>query len=254
MRHPWSILSLVVVAASSCSADDGAIDAPDEFCERFAAAACSTEVIQACQAADADACRSSQVAFCLAELPSASFSGKMARQCLEAVEGAYSDADLDAAELGTVLRFGPPCDQLSSGPGGDGDACSDRRDCDAPAGYQCVWHGSEAPGVCRRPVLTGPGEDCSAEGAVCTAGFHCDGSHCIAGEAAGNPCVRHEECGPSRYCGLLSVCEARLPVRAPCGFDQQCASNLCYRLSASEQVCSDRVRLSLSEPICDGLR
>src|SRR6476620_365700 len=118
MRHLPLVLSLAAAAAASCSAaDDGAPDTPDEFCEQFADGACNTEVVQACQAADAEACRSSQVAFCLGQLPASDFSGKTAEECLGAVKAAYEDADLDATELGTVLRLEAPCDRLVRGPG-----------------------------------------------------------------------------------------------------------------------------------------
>jgi hypothetical protein len=255
MRHIAFFFCLAAVAAaSSCSSEDGEPDSPDAFCERFAEAACNTEVVQACQAADTSACRSSQVAFCLGQLPASGFSGETADECLDAVETAYADADLDAAELGTVARFEAPCDRLVRGPGLQGAVCSDRRDCDAPAGFECVLQRDQITGTCERAVPTGPGEDCSAVGSVCTEGFYCDGSHCIAGESLGEACITHEQCGVSGYCGLLSECEARLPVRSPCGFDEQCSSGLCYQLSATEQVCTDRVRLSLSEPLCDDLR
>ena len=253
MRHIALFFCFAAAAAASCSSEDGVPDTPDEFCGEFAEAACNSEVVQACQAADASACRESQVAFCLGQLPASGFSGDAAESCLDAVESAYADADLDAAELGIVARFDAPCDRLVRGPGAQGATCTDRRDCDATAGFQCVLAG-EATGTCQRPVLTGPGEECSTVGAVCTEGFYCDGSHCIAGESVGEACVAHEQCGASGYCGLLSECEARLPVRSPCGFDEQCASGLCYRLTATEQVCTDRVRLSLSEPLCDDLR
>lgn len=254
MRHIALLFCFAAATAPSCSSDDGAPDTPDEFCDRFAEAACNTEVVQACQAADASACRESQVAFCLDELSAVRFSGDAAESCLEAVESAYADADLDAAELGVVIRFESPCDRVLRGPGVEGSVCTDRRDCDASAGFECVLPGGQAEGTCQRPVLTGPGEDCSTIGSVCTEGFYCDGSHCIAGESLGETCLTHAQCGARGYCGAVSECEARLPVRSPCGFDEQCASGLCYQLSATERVCTDRVRLSLSEPLCNDLR
>ena len=254
MRHFPFLFCFAAAVVAACSADEGGPDSPDKFCERFAEAACNTEVVQACQAADVATCRSSQGAFCLAQLSAADFSGETAEQCLDAVEAAYSDADLDAAELGTVLRFEAPCDRLQRGPGVEGAPCSERRDCDATAGFECILGAGQVTGTCQLPVVTGPGEDCSAIDSICTQGFYCDGSHCIAGESLGERCVRHDQCGATGYCGLLSVCETRLPVRSACGFDEQCASGLCYPLSTSEQVCIDRLRLSLSEPICDDLR
>jgi hypothetical protein len=117
-----------------------------------------------------------------------------------------------------------------------------------------VFKRGEGEGTCQLPQRVGAGEDCSADNAVCGLGFYCNGDNCIAGERAGDPCISHEQCGTTGFCGLTSVCEARLGINSPCGFDQQCDSGLCYAFSATEQVCADRVRLSRSEPLCAALR
>jgi len=240
--------------AACSSSDDDEPETLGDFCVRWARAACSEEVVSVCQAADDDACRASQVAFCLDALPEAGFSGAKADQCIDAVEAAYDDADISAVESQTVLRFGAPCDQLVRGPSAEGEECQERSDCDAPSGFDCVFKGDNARGSCQLPETIGAGRDCSAANAVCEAGFYCNGENCIAGEAVGDPCTSNAQCGPDGYCGLTSVCAARAAVGQPCGFDEQCASGLCYRFSATEQVCTDRLRLSRSEPICEDLR
>jgi hypothetical protein len=260
MRTPSSLLALsisvsVAIGSPACSSDDDeGPDTPSRFCERWASAACSTEAVSACQAADPDDCRTSQAAFCLGQLPASGFSGERAGECVDAVEAAYEDADLTAEELATVLRFAAPCDGLVKGPSNAGEECTARSDCDAPAGFDCVFKGGSTEGSCQIPVSVGPGQDCTAPDAVCGVGFYCNGENCIAGERVGEACTSSAQCGTNAYCGLTSVCEARRDVNSPCGFDEQCATGLCYAFSPSEQVCTDRVRLSRSEPICADLR
>ena len=255
MRTSPLLLALsVLLPFASCSSSEDEPETPSSFCQRWAEAACSSEVVSACQAADADDCKDSQTAFCLARLPNGSFSGDRADECIDAVGGAYEDADVTADEIATVLRFAAPCDRLVRGPSGEGEACESRLDCDAPAGFDCVSKRAASDGTCQLPVRVGPGEDCSADNAVCGSGFYCNGDNCIAGERVGDPCLSHEQCGTTGYCGLTSVCEARLGVNSPCGFDEQCTSGLCYAFSATEQVCADRVRLSRTEPLCADLR
>ena len=255
MRNPNLLLALTLTLHACSDDGDDAPDTPEEFCDQWAAAACSEDVVQACQAANADACRASQVAACLGEVPATGFSGEQADACIDAVEEAYEDADLTVNELRTVLRRAPPCDALVRGPSAEGESCMQRSDCDAPGGFDCVFKGGAASGTCQRPESVGPGQNCSAPNAVCTEGFYCNGSNCIAGEAAGASCNTHAQCGPTGYCDVTtSLCAARLPVSAPCDFDEQCTSNVCYQFSASERVCTDRLRLSRSEPICADLR
>lgn len=256
MRKTAAFLFLTLSAAlAACvSSDDDELESVDGFCEAWADAACSAEVVSACQAADVGACRESQLAFCLRGLPAEGFSGARAEQCIEAVQAAYEDADITSDELGTVLRFAAPCDQLVRGPREEGDVCQSRQDCNAPGGFDCVFKGDQNMGLCAVPERVGPGQDCSAANAVCDPGFYCNGENCIAGEETGEPCANTTQCGPNDYCGITSECEPRRAVDATCGFDEQCASGLCYQFSVNEQVCADRLRLSRSEPICEDLR
>jgi hypothetical protein len=247
------------LAFSACSSsDDDEPSTPESFCARWARAACSPEVVSACQAADDGECQQSQAAFCLSTLPPGGFSGARADRCIDAVEAAYEDADITSDEIHTVLRFAAPCDQLVRGLSAEGEACDSRSDCDAPAGFDCVFKGDASMGTCQLPETIAAGRDCSAPNAVCEPGFYCNGENCIAGENVGDPCTYHAQCGPEGYCdataALTSLCQARTGVGSACGFDEQCASGVCYRFSATEQVCTDRLRLSRSEPICEDLR
>lgn len=236
----------------ACSSDDSPPQTASSFCEQWAEAACSGEVVSACQAAEASDCQASQIAFCLDLLPAEGFAGSQSGQCLDAVGSAYSDADLTADELETVLRLEAPCDRLVSGPGAQGASCTSRFDCDAPQGFDCVFKGDASTGSCQVPEEVGAGLDCSAANAVCAEGFYCDGDNCIGGQSPGEACTVNRECNDG-YCSE-GACVAALNVDVACTFDEQCASGLCYQFSATEQVCADRIRLSRTEPICEDLR
>jgi hypothetical protein len=100
--------------------------------------------------------------------------------------------------------------------------------------------------------VVNPGLDCSADNAVCTEGFYCDGDNCIGGGEAGDSCVRNDECAEG-YCDS-GTCVAGRAIAAACTDDEQCASGLCYAFSATERVCTDRVRLARTDPLCEDLR
>src|SRR5690606_21237618 len=120
-------------------------------------------------------------------------SGARADQCIDAVAAAYEDADITADEIAIVLRFAAPCDQLVQGQRTEGEACEARRDCDAPAGFDCVFKGDVEMGTCQLPEVVGAGQDCGALNAVCEPGFYCNGENCIAGENVGEPCTYHAQ-------------------------------------------------------------
>lgn len=236
----------------ACSSDESSPQTVSSFCEQWAEGACSDQVVSACQAAEASDCQASQIAFCLDLVPSEGFAGSQAGQCLDAVRAAYTDADLTADELETVLRLEAPCDRLISGPGARGATCTSRLDCDAPEGFDCVFKGNDATGTCQVPTPVAAGLDCSGDSAVCAEGFYCDGENCIGGQSPGEACTVNRECNDG-YCSA-GTCVAHLEVDVACTFDEQCESGLCYQFSATEQVCTDRVRLSRTEPICEDLR
>jgi hypothetical protein len=239
----------------ACASSDDSPDTPSSFCERWAAAACSDDAISACQAADAGDCQTSQNRFCREQLPEGEFSGARSAECIDAVEAAYADADITADELFTVLRFAAPCDRLVRGQRREGEACDARLDCDGPAGFDCVFKSGQNTGTCQLPESVGPGQDCSAANAICGPGFYCNGDNCIAGEGPGEACTSHEQCGDTGFCGLESrICEPRLAINSTCELDEQCATGLCYTFSTTRRVCTDRIRLSPSEPMCADLR
>jgi hypothetical protein len=252
MRSFFSLSSIVCLVCACSSPEAEPEETREEFCERWGGAACSERVVTACQSASASACRLSQESFCLTLVPAAGFSPAQADACVRAVAGAYSDADLTTSELKTVLRLAAPCDRLVRGPREDSEPCTQRTDCDTVAGYTCVIKGQQAQGRCAIPREVGAGRDCSADNAVCEAGFFCDGANCIEQRAAGGACVRSEQCAEG-YCNG-STCAAGLGIDSACTDDEQCASGLCYAFSDTSQVCTDYVRLSRTDPICGNLR
>jgi hypothetical protein len=244
---------LTIVVTYGCAAKDKKARTRSEFCEDWGQAACSKETVSACQAGNTEDCAHSQEELCRALVPAAGFSDARGDACIDAIDAAYADAELDADELATVLRLDPPCDQLWVGPKAEGEACSSRRDCDSASGFDCVKKADADRGTCQVPREVGGGRDCSAARAVCEPGFYCDGSHCVEGKAAGDDCAIDAECASGAFCDEDGACRARLDVDEPCTADAQCASGICYEFEG-ETVCTDRVVLSRSEPICSDLR
>lgn len=248
---PW--LMLVAMGSSACSGDDDTMSAA-EFCDEWGERACTEEVVSVCQSSDASACRTAQSAACRERLPADAFSADKAGRCLDAIRRAHEDADLSAEELRTTLRLEAPCDQLIAGPVGEGGECGEHSDCNTVTGHTCVVEGGQVRGTCRLPISVDPGYACDDPAAVCTEGFFCDGDNCIANLAPGDDCESDAECGRNGFCSSSGVCQAALELNAECEADNQCASGICYEFTTDEQVCTNRIRLSRSEPLCDDYR
>ena len=114
----------------ACSGDDKRARTQEEFCQDWAEAACSKEVLSVCQAKDAASCHDSQEAFCRDLVPE-DFSDEAGDDCIDAVKDAYKDADLEGEELATVLKLGAPCNELLTGLQDEGETCDQDVDCDA---------------------------------------------------------------------------------------------------------------------------
>jgi hypothetical protein len=113
--------------------------------------------------------------------------------------------------------------------------------------------GSERAGTCQKPISVGAGRDCSAPEKVCDSGFYCNGENCIESKPSGRDCLHQEECASGLFCNEDGKCQSGRKVSEPCESDVECQSGIC--LSDGEQtVCTDRVVLARSEPICDTLR
>lgn len=252
--HRFITLGSFLLLASSCSGDDADEGRTrEEFCQEWAVKACSEAVVSACQATSAETCRLSQQAFCSSLVPN-TFSDAASDACLNAVGDAYADADLTGDELATVLELGPPCNRVVKGPATSGESCATNRDCDGPAGYECVIKGEQTRGTCQIPEEVGAGLRCAAAQQVCASGFYCNGSNCIEAKATSEACAHDQECGPSAWCGPDGSCTDRLPINGACTDSNQCLSGLCYDFGGTDSTCVDRLRLSRSEPACESLR
>lgn len=235
-----------------CGEDEPKERTRAEFCADWAEAACSEETLSACQAANASACQDSQTAACLDLVP-AGFSDAKGDACIDAVRAAYQDGDLRDEELGVVFNLSGPCAQIIKGPGDVGDDCTDTSDCNAPDGLTCVKKGTDDEGTCQKAVTVAAGRDCSEPEQVCAEGFYCDGENCVEAEAEGGDCSTHDQCASGLYCSQAGECEAGREVSETCSSDAECESGVCLA-DADGKVCTDRVVLARSEPICDTLR
>jgi hypothetical protein len=244
----------------------------EEFCSRWAAAACSQATVDACQAASIEACRTAQQEVCLDQLGD-DFIDNGSDTCINAIELAYRDADLSADEL-RLIELGLECGAVVSGPADEGDDCAEDRDCDRSLSLKCVIRDGAAMGTCQVPETIGAGHQCGDPEDVCEADFFCSMEYCIARYDHDDECSYTGQCSSDAFCNLnrsaadggspdggspaggssAGVCEARHPTNAPCTANEQCQSGICYEFSDAEQVCISRLRLSRSEPICATLR
>lgn len=216
------------------------------FCDRWAAAACSNEVISVCQAADRASCRATQGESCIDDLPRG-FVDRGVDGCIEAVKSAYKDADLTARELDIVVRYGGACTDIFIA-NDAGERCTDDDDCESA--LRCVLKDKES-GTCQRPVIIKPGFSCSEPDEACEPGFYCDGRNCLAALEEDDDCNNDAQCGPDMYCD--GSCHERIDIGDDCKSDSQCSSGICYE-SFGKRTCVDRIRLSPAEPMCTSLR
>jgi hypothetical protein len=187
------------------------------------------------------------------ELVPAGFSDAKGNACIDAVRAAYQDGDLQGDELSVVFNLSGPCSGIVKGPGEVGDKCDSSRDCNAPAGLECVKKGSDDDGTCQKPVVVGAGRDCTGDAKICDTGFYCNGENCVEAKASGRDCAQQEECASGLFCNDEGKCQTGRKISEPCESDIECQTGIC--LTADEEtVCTDRVVLARSEPICDTLR
>lgn len=237
---------------AACSDDDPAPRTRAEFCQDWADAACSDDTVTACQAADEEACRLSQQAYCEALVPT-TFSDERGDDCIDAVEDAYDDGDLTSTEIAIVRRLDGACSRVVTGTRVEGQSCDTDSDCDRSNGVQCIRRGGARGGLCQVPELVGAGQACTDPEQTCPEGFFCDGSNCIAALESGAACQNNVQCEPGGYCSPADICVARLEVGSNCSTDEECVSQLCYAANG-QRTCADLIRLSPAEDICSDLR
>jgi hypothetical protein len=99
----------------------------------------------------------------------------------------------------------------------------------------------------------GGGRDCAPAQKTSEPGFYCNGDNCIEAKSAGQSCTIQEECAPAGFCDDAGQCKKGLATSDPCTADLECATGICYEF-VDGKVCTDRLRISRTDPICDDLR
>ena len=263
-RRPFAALLILVPLACSSRSKEGPGTGetdpyPDRssFCSAWAQAACGSTVVSNCGAASADACVASQHSFCEGLVPALGYTSANAQPCLDAVGAAYADGKLTAEERATVLALGTPCDKLSTGNAGTGEACDQNGDCNTAGGAECVIAPGHVSGTCQEPIHASGGQSCSSPASICDADFYCDAKkHCIARGAEGDACSKTEPCDHTTKCTGATgseTCTAKA-ASGTCSTDDDCLSGICQKAEgASTGKCVDEIILSVLDPICSDL-
>jgi hypothetical protein len=226
------------------------------FCAEWAKVACNDEVVSACNGTKSG-CIESQQSACGVVVP-LGYESTYAEDCLNAVEDAYEDAELDAEELDVVLRLGGDCATLVDGGEDEGDGCAESFDCNGVNGYVCVIKPGETAGTCQAPNEVPTGDLCRADDAVCGPDDYCDPgtTRCIT-RLASEPCPFDDACPADYRCDIAAgategTCEPRLSNGDDCIANEECASGIC--LGATNKVCASNVVLTVESSLCDTLR
>jgi len=236
-------------------AEESKYKSESAFCTEWAKVVCNELVVSRCNGTRSG-CIESQTSACGVVVP-LGYDPTYAEDCLNAVEDAYADAELDAEELDIVLRLGGPCATLVDGGEGEGDGCAESFDCDGVNGYECVIKADETTGTCQVPVEAGGGEQCDEPEVVCEEGFYCNGSDCLIRRDETDACTGDAMCAAELRCDIATgetegVCEARLSNGQACTGNDECASSICN--GATNKVCASNVVLTVESSLCDTLR
>lgn len=261
------ISALGFAFAAACSSDDSgpkridqdSLKTREAFCKAWADAACNDDVVDACQAPDADACMAAQKEDCAGRVP-VGYVPTNAEECIAAVKRAYSDSELNKADLDLVLNLGGDCSQLVRGPVSAGGDCTVTTDCDTTKSYSCVIKAGDASGTCQIPKIQGPGEPCDEPSQVCDTGAYCDGDNCLVTRAQGKSCTYDAMCGTSDLCDFSAAtddpptgkCAPKLARGATCTVGTECASGICLQ-GSTKSACADTVKLTFGSPYCTAL-
>jgi len=257
----FSFVALFFLGMGACSSTENEPDpngTVSGFCGNWAKAACSDSVVLTCSGEDkvdaelTDGCVSKQRVFCEGLLPATGFSSEKASQCLSAVQAAYKDARLTAAEIATVRHRGTPCNQLIKGSQEKGESCTSDDDCNTLENFVCVLKSGE--GTCQIPTLVENGDPCSAPGATCNVGYYCGVDEaCVKSKDVGKACAATFECATGLECDA-GKCVERVSAES-CAKDDDCTTNVCdIPVGASTGRCVSTITLSASSGLCEDLR
>jgi hypothetical protein len=260
---------LVLVACAAKKDGPDPLATVEGFCSEWASRACDHDVWQKCGAKSADDCAEAQRHFCLSLVPDGKYSRDGADACLDAVSQAYRSGTLTADQRDVVRHLGGACDAVLSGPGGDGDACTENSDCNRSTGLECIVRPGSTEGSCHKPVPVDNGLDCTAPASVCSTDFYCNGENCIGKKKAGDPCSPGAPCKADSRClgadgkpvtgaadggSASGTCVARKQTGDDCTEDDDCVTRICSpRAGSATGVCFDSIPLTPAEPICADL-
>ena len=273
MKSPLYLLPVVLLLPLGGCSSDSKARGPDPlatvsgFCQAWAELACTQKVVDLCAADDINACQSGQAGFCESIVPGSGYDPKYAKECLRAVERAYSGTGLTAEQLLVVRQLGGDCSRLIRGASSVGDACSKDTDCDTIAGYLCVTRPA-GEGTCQIPEEVEPGRSCENAAAVCQEDFYCDGSHCLEKLAEDEACIDTQECAADLRCqgadtgeGGASgagdeggTCVPRITGLGTCESNDDCASGFCEQSGEAAGECFTALQFGRNESICKDLR
>lgn len=246
---------VIMLAATACGDDGGGEISIDQYAEARRDAQCKQLVacgevkdLETCRAAhlpgDPDVLSASQLA--AVAMKRASFDGKMAAACLDAMSQRGCDSTSE------VFRTTPAaCLAVFTGTVHGGAACAED--------VECISQTCSVPATCNEPCCVGTctgdaapgfaklGEACGGAGQCDPATAFCDqvALTCAPLKASGDLCQTRTECGYGLDCGLDGTC-APLPklgesCSGPCrdaGTTCSAASNMCVAVGLDGATCS----------------
>lgn len=277
MKSSFYFLSLaVLLPLGACSGSKSKDDGPNPlatvsgFCQAWAEVACNPDVVELCGGGeDVVACQQTQFDFCEELVPSVGYDPKYAKECLRAVEVAYTGDGLDAEQLLLVRQLGGDCSRLTRGSAEEGESCDADTDCDTIEGFVCVKRPG-GDGTCQIPEEVGAGKSCRDPAAVCEEGFYCDGRNCIEKLPEDEPCVDTQECADDLRCAQTSAgeggasgddsdgagtCVPRITgIDTTCSVNDDCKSGYCEQSGSAAGECVSSLKFSRRDPVCEDLR
>jgi hypothetical protein len=249
-RMVWGCLGLVALAGCG---DDPEKEDPlatvAGFCEAWSNHTCNEEVVDRCsENPNTDKCLASQTDFCLDLVDSDEYEKAGAEECLKAVDNAYKDGRITAAEAQVVLRLGPPCSRVV---GGSEPACKSDGECADYENASCEKLEGASVGTC---VING-GYSCDDDDLGCAMDFFCDeDKNCVHRLDEGDTCAADAECAAELKCApstddpRASVCAPRKDTEEACKGHDDCQSRFC-----ADAQCTTRVYLTTRTDLCDDL-
>lgn len=265
----FGVLAVFTLSLNGCSSDSkptqeapAAPKYPDlgAFCAAIGNAECSDSILTSCGVPDKTTCAGAVQATCVSGTGDVTFGRNTGNYqpskgdaCVAAVQAAYADAKVTAAEYGTLRAA---CDLAFSALRPVGYECSIDADCDITSGLICTVAGSKKK--CAAPGTKGKGDDCTQ--AACMPPLVCGPSNfCVSGRDQGSPCTAvSDPCSAGLLCEN-SVCVARHGTNTSCLANEECASGFCARvpdisnpmmLNPNARLCEEALVYGTGAPLC----